>query len=140
MTKMTMKVPEMSCKFFVARTPELDLHAGTACPVAGEDCARARAMMRAFSVRPCLPPPPPLYAWLHTRMFTGGHCKGAIEKEVSKLDGVTNVLADPASKDVVVDFDVPATWDLIKETLIKHEFPPQEEKVLEGTTAFTQAA
>ena len=64
-------------------------------------------------------------------MFTGGHCKGAIEKEVSKLDGVTNVLADPASKDVVVEFDVPATWDLIKETLIKHEFPPQEEKVLE---------
>ena len=91
------------------------------------------------SFRPS-PRPPHLYAWLHARMFTGGHCKGAIEKEVSKLDGVTNVLADPASKDVVVEFDVPATWDLIKETLIKHEFPPQEEKVLEGTTAFTQAA
>jgi copper chaperone CopZ len=35
-------------------------------------------------------------------MMTGGHCKGAIEKEVGKLEGVTSVLADPASKDVMV--------------------------------------
>ena len=44
---MTMKVPEMSCKFFIARTPELDLHAGT-------DCARDRAMTRVFSLLPSL--------------------------------------------------------------------------------------
>jgi copper chaperone CopZ len=33
---------------------------------------------------------------------TGGHCKGVIEKEVAKIEGVTAVSADPTSKDVVV--------------------------------------
>ena len=66
MTKMTMKVPEMSCKFFVARTPELDLHAGT-------DCARDRAMTRVFSLLPSLPPPPPslcMVARAHVHRWT----------------------------------------------------------------------
>ena len=31
-----------------------------------------------------------------------GHCKAAIEKEVGKIDGVTSVVADPETKDVVV--------------------------------------
>ena len=26
-----------------------------------------------------------------------------------------------------IEFAEPATWDIIKETLVKHEFPPQEE-------------
>jgi copper chaperone CopZ len=36
-------------------------------------------------------------------------CKGVIEKEVGKIEGVVSVSADPASKDVVVEFDMPAT-------------------------------
>jgi len=90
-------------------------------------------------------------------------CKGVIEKEVGKIEGVVSVSADPASKDVVVEFDMPATcantpvreyhprhpesscarataekcrplsrdrdmgsWEAIKSTLVKHEFPPNE--------------
>jgi hypothetical protein len=33
---------------------------------------------------------------------TGGHCKGVIEKEVGKIEGVSTVAADPTTKDVVV--------------------------------------
>eukprot|EP00290_Baffinella_frigidus_P058417 CAMPEP_0180366104 /NCGR_PEP_ID=MMETSP0989-20121125/15872_1 /TAXON_ID=697907 /ORGANISM="non described non described, Strain CCMP2293" /LENGTH=65 /DNA_ID=CAMNT_0022359567 /DNA_START=292 /DNA_END=489 /DNA_ORIENTATION=- len=55
-----------------------------------------------------------------------GHCKGVIEKEVGKMDGVKSVSADPSSKDVVIDFDEPATWEAIKATLVKHDFPPVE--------------
>ncbi|KAJ1477373.1 hypothetical protein T484DRAFT_1906435 [Baffinella frigidus] len=53
-------------------------------------------------------------------------CKGVIEKEVGKMDGVKSVSADPSSKDVVIDFDEPATWEAIKATLVKHDFPPVE--------------
>eukprot|EP00290_Baffinella_frigidus_P043233 CAMPEP_0180287366 /NCGR_PEP_ID=MMETSP0988-20121125/13290_1 /TAXON_ID=697907 /ORGANISM="non described non described, Strain CCMP2293" /LENGTH=100 /DNA_ID=CAMNT_0022261599 /DNA_START=535 /DNA_END=838 /DNA_ORIENTATION=- len=43
-----------------------------------------------------------------------------------KMDGVKSVSADPSSKDVVIDFDEPATWEAIKATLVKHDFPPVE--------------
>eukprot|EP00293_Proteomonas_sulcata_P005978 CAMPEP_0184329998 /NCGR_PEP_ID=MMETSP1049-20130417/144448_1 /TAXON_ID=77928 /ORGANISM="Proteomonas sulcata, Strain CCMP704" /LENGTH=72 /DNA_ID=CAMNT_0026652401 /DNA_START=497 /DNA_END=715 /DNA_ORIENTATION=+ len=62
--------------------------------------------------------------------MTCGHCKAAIEKEVAKVEGVKTVSADPASKDVVIEFDAPADWDKIKKVLEENEFPPTEEQTI----------
>ena len=69
MTKMTMKVPEMSCAYQAVNCSKL-------CP--------------SF---PCSDT---------DRYRTGGHCKGVIEKEVGKIEGVSSVSADPGTKDVLV--------------------------------------
>jgi len=47
-----------------------------------------------------------------------------------KLAGVTKVTADPATKDVQIEFVDPATWDEIKRTLIANEFPPEKEEIM----------
>eukprot|EP00286_Rhodomonas_abbreviata_P029384 CAMPEP_0181302974 /NCGR_PEP_ID=MMETSP1101-20121128/8295_1 /TAXON_ID=46948 /ORGANISM="Rhodomonas abbreviata, Strain Caron Lab Isolate" /LENGTH=46 /DNA_ID= /DNA_START= /DNA_END= /DNA_ORIENTATION= len=46
------------------------------------------------------------------------------------MPGVASVEATPATKDVVVEFDTPATLEAIKEALTKAEFPPTEEAQL----------
>lgn len=55
-----------------------------------------------------------------------GHCTGAIEDEISEITGVTLVEADIDSKRVMVEFDIPASWDQIKSKLIEIEYPPSE--------------
>lgn len=76
---MTMKAPEMSCK---------DHAACCANPVAHPICARkCNKALRCALTGPDVP---------------GGHCKGVIEKEVGKIEGVSSVSADPTTKDVVV--------------------------------------
>lgn len=54
------------------------------------------------------------------------HCTGAIEEEVGEMAGVATVNADVESKQVVVEFDAPASWDQIKAKLIEIEYPPVE--------------
>lgn len=54
------------------------------------------------------------------------HCTHTIETEVGELDGVQNVKAEEASKQVTVNYDSPATWESIKDLLVEIEYPPAE--------------
>ena len=55
-----------------------------------------------------------------------GHCTHAIQMEVGEIPGVKRVAAEVPSKQVVVDWDDPATWDQIKATLLEINYPPAE--------------
>ncbi len=55
-----------------------------------------------------------------------GHCTGAIEEEVGEIAGVALVEADIDSKRVMVEWDAPASWELIKAKLVEIEYPPAE--------------
>lgn len=55
-----------------------------------------------------------------------GHCVMTVENEVSDLEGVISVKADQDSKQVVVQWDAPATWDKIKNLLVEIEYPVAE--------------
>ena len=55
-----------------------------------------------------------------------GHCVHTVEREVSEITGVTKVKADEQSKQVIVEWGDPATWDQIKDLLVEIEYPPAE--------------
>lgn len=55
-----------------------------------------------------------------------GHCTHSIEMELNDLAGVQSVKADIASKQVVVNWDDPATWEKIKATLVEINYAPAE--------------
>ena len=55
--------------------------------------------------------------------ITCGHCVAAIKDELSELSGVHSVNGDPATKDVTVDFEAPATEDQIKAKLTEINYP-----------------
>jgi len=55
-----------------------------------------------------------------------GHCTRTIEMELGELAGVTNVKAEAGSKQVVVEWEAPASWDQIKDLLVEIGFPPEE--------------
>jgi copper chaperone CopZ len=44
--------------------------------------------------------------------------------ELSDLPGVKRVEADVLSKEVTVEWDAPATWEQIEETLVEINYPP----------------
>jgi copper chaperone CopZ len=52
-----------------------------------------------------------------------GHCVAAIKEELTELSGVQSVNGDPATKDVTVDFEAPATEDQIKAKLVEINYP-----------------
>lgn len=52
-----------------------------------------------------------------------GHCVHTIENELSELAGVKNVHADQTSKNVVVEWEAPATVDSIKQLLAEINYP-----------------
>jgi copper chaperone len=52
-----------------------------------------------------------------------GHCVASIKDELSELSGVQSVNGDPATKDVTVDFEAPATEDQIKAKLAEINYP-----------------
>ena len=54
------------------------------------------------------------------------HCVMTIENEVSEISGVQSVKAGEASKQVVIEWDKPASWDQIRSRLIEIEYPAQE--------------
>lgn len=54
-----------------------------------------------------------------------GHCVHTIKTEVSDLDGVKAVEADPNTKQAVITFDAPATEEKIVELLKEINYPPQ---------------
>ncbi len=50
--------------------------------------------------------------------ITCNHCVDKIEKFVGEIEGVSFIDASVEKKNVVVEFDAPATQDLIKEALL----------------------
>jgi copper chaperone CopZ len=55
-----------------------------------------------------------------------GHCVLTVENEVSEINGVQSVNADQDSKQAIIEWDDPATWDEIRALLIDIEYPAQE--------------
>ena len=53
-----------------------------------------------------------------------GHCTNTIEMELSEMTGVTNVSANADTKQVVIEWDEPATWEGIESLLKEIDFPP----------------
>lgn len=54
------------------------------------------------------------------------HCTHTIESEVSELPGVKAVRADEKTKNVTIEWSVPATWQKINETLTEINYPPEQ--------------
>lgn len=55
-----------------------------------------------------------------------GHCVNTVQNEVSDIEGVISVKASEASKEAVIEWDDPATWETIKALLVEIEYPPAE--------------
>jgi len=55
-----------------------------------------------------------------------GHCVNSIQTEVSNLPGVSGVWADQETKSVEIEFDPPATEEIMKELLEKINYPVAE--------------
>ena len=52
-----------------------------------------------------------------------GHCVHTIQNELTELVGVKSVQADAATKQVVVNFDAPATEQSVKALLAEINYP-----------------
>lgn len=52
-----------------------------------------------------------------------GHCTATIERELGELDGVTLVQGDPGSKQVKIEWSLPATWGEIRDVLSDIGYP-----------------
>ncbi|RMF80218.1 MAG: heavy-metal-associated domain-containing protein [Chloroflexi bacterium] len=52
-------------------------------------------------------------------------CVRTVENELSELEGVKTVKAELDSKMVTVEWDNPASWDVIVTTLEAIEYPPE---------------
>lgn len=55
-----------------------------------------------------------------------GHCVHTIKMEVSDLAGVQSVDGDPATKQVTITFDAPASEEQIKALLAEINYPVAE--------------
>ncbi|MHB8087897.1 MAG: heavy-metal-associated domain-containing protein [Anaerolineaceae bacterium] len=51
------------------------------------------------------------------------HCVHTIQNELSELEGVKTVSADAATKEVVVDYDTPATPEAIESLMAEINYP-----------------
>ncbi|MEQ8671962.1 MAG: heavy-metal-associated domain-containing protein [Aggregatilineales bacterium] len=52
-------------------------------------------------------------------------CVRTVQNEVSEVSGVKTVVAN-LDKQVVVEWDTPATWDAIKAKLVEIDYAPAE--------------
>ncbi len=55
--------------------------------------------------------------------ITCGHCVLSIKNELTELDGVKTVEGDPESKRVTIEWESPATLEMIKKTLKEINYP-----------------
>ncbi|MGB1249081.1 MAG: heavy-metal-associated domain-containing protein [Candidatus Promineifilaceae bacterium] len=55
-----------------------------------------------------------------------GHCTNTIQEEIGELAGVSAVSAAVDTKQVVIEWADPASWEQINETLHEIGFPPQQ--------------
>jgi copper chaperone len=58
--------------------------------------------------------------------ITCGHCVMTIQRELGEIEGVAKVEGDPAKKEIVVEWDSPATMEKIKSTLEEINYPAAE--------------
>lgn len=54
-----------------------------------------------------------------------GHCVHTIKMEVGEVAGVSSVEASQDTKQVVIEFDPPATEEQIERVLVEINYPPQ---------------
>ena len=52
-----------------------------------------------------------------------GHCVMTIKKELSEIEGVSKVEGDPGSKSITLEWEEPATFETINETLKEINYP-----------------
>jgi copper chaperone len=52
------------------------------------------------------------------------HCVHTIQNEVGELPGVRQVKADQKTKQVIVEWETPATWTAIEKTLVEMDYAP----------------
>ena len=55
-----------------------------------------------------------------------GHCVKTIKNELEDLEGVLEVEGDTDKKEIIVDWESPATLEKIKETLVEINYPSQD--------------
>jgi copper chaperone len=55
-----------------------------------------------------------------------GHCVMTIKNELGEIEGVSNVQGDPGKKEIIVEWETPATLDKIKSTLREINFPVED--------------
>jgi copper chaperone CopZ len=53
-----------------------------------------------------------------------GHCTHTIEMELGDLVGVQRVKADMDSRQVIVEWDDPATWEKIESLMVEINYAP----------------
>jgi copper chaperone len=54
-----------------------------------------------------------------------GHCVSTIEREVSEIDGVSEVKAEQTSRNVTITWDPDATdWVVIEDLMTEINYPP----------------
>ena len=52
-------------------------------------------------------------------------CVNTIKNEVGELSGVASVSGDVDSKMITVEWDTPASWDIIKSKLVEIDYAPE---------------
>ena len=52
-----------------------------------------------------------------------GHCVMSIKRELSEIEGVSNVEGDVDTKKITVEWDAPATLERLKSTLSEINYP-----------------
>ena len=62
----------------------------------------------------------------HVPNISCGHCVATIKRELLDLDGVEKVEGDPGTKRVSVEWQAPASWERISETLVEIGFPASD--------------
>ena len=54
-----------------------------------------------------------------------GHCVMAIKRELGEVEGISKVEGDPGNKEIIVEWDAPASLDKIKSTLREINYPAE---------------
>ena len=62
----------------------------------------------------------------HIPNISCGHCVNTIKNELEELEGVAEVKGDSGKKEIIVDWESPATLEKIKETLAEINYPSNE--------------
>ena len=54
-----------------------------------------------------------------------GHCVMSIKNELTEIEGVHSVEGDPDAKSIIVEWDAPATLEVLKERLSEINYPAE---------------
>ncbi|MEP6986947.1 MAG: heavy metal-associated domain-containing protein [Chloroflexota bacterium] len=58
--------------------------------------------------------------------MTCNGCVSTVKSEIEQLNGVINVEVNKPAQLVTVEWQTPASWNVIQKALIEIEYPPQE--------------